>query len=373
MIIKFYDKQDVGIEFITNVIQDDTKHNIYKYKDEICEYYFNTNLDYIGYINYDYEIRNDILNIVKLIDKDFDEKVKKDIINENPNIGRGTLREIYNVFDKLNHIIPIERFRIFPPECETTIDLHSARKEIETLNGLLNCKNFKISINYVFNMEPDTEINAHNIDSNNLLLCIFDEKKCVSSLIVNYSYKNIKIDSKTKQQYEGNKLNKLLRAVIIIISKSLYSEAQYVKSQAINPTSAYLMINNFNAKIVDFDGNPLNLVFNDYEEMKKYIDQNEDGIITKVELNEDNINKAREVFNNIVDHEIKCEKNKSFKVDIFASVKSSRKRRRTQTKSSSLYKLRKSAYRHSASLKNTKKVKNNLPFKSLRKSEKRVP
>jgi hypothetical protein len=82
----------------------------------------------------------------------------------------------------------------------------------------------------------------------------------------------------------------------ILISKSLYSEAQYVKSQAINQTSAYLMINNFNAKIVDFDGNPLNLVFNDYEEMKKYIDQNEDGIITKVELNEEDQEKLEHLI-----------------------------------------------------------------------------
>ena len=66
------------------------------------------------------------------------------------------------------------------------------------------------------------------------------------------------------------------------------------------------MIRHFNAAVFDDEKE---VKFDDYDAMKTYID-NEDSIVSKVELTNDNIDNANNVFNNIIKNEIKCEKKK---------------------------------------------------------------
>jgi hypothetical protein len=101
---------------------------------------------------------------------------------------------------------------------------------------------------------------------NSMILCLNKkyknkntERKCLSSIIIWYSYcktfdtLKISIDSKTNTVYEGRKYNKLLRILIIMILYEYHIiygfklngkkiKNIYIESQAINPISAYLLL-----------------------------------------------------------------------------------------------------------------------------------
>ena len=320
-IIQFKSKQDAGIEYITSVKTELESTNIYKYTSD-CDKYFkiSNKYKYIGYIE------DNIFYVVNLVDKQFDEDFQKefnfiektDIELLTQHIKVPSPKDIQykmQIMGKLSNINEFKYLRI-PLICTEILNLDDAQKEVDSLNDTLGCVNYKLSINYVFQMKENTEINAFTFNGTTLLLCIFNHDMCVSSLVIKYKksynvetgnfYYEIYIDSETKREHEGKKLNKLLRAVIIIIAKILYPSATYVCSNAINPTSAYLMIRHFNAAVFDDEKE---VKFDDYDAMKTYID-NEDSIVSKVELTDDNIDNANNVFNNIIKNEIKCEKKK---------------------------------------------------------------
>jgi hypothetical protein len=168
------------------------------------------------------------------------------------------------------------------------------------------CINFEISINYGFQMEKNTEISAFSFESKHLLLCIFSDNSCISSLSITYENRKLIFESRTKKEHEGNKLNKLLIAVVIIIAKQLYPDAVCVFAAAINPISSYLMIKYFNAKICDEYANEISTdVLNTYTEHERYIESN-GGMYTKVDLTLDNEKTAMDVFNKIVTEKTWC-------------------------------------------------------------------
>jgi hypothetical protein len=129
---------------------------------------------------------------------------------------------------------------------------------------------------------------------------------CVSSLVISYNETHIFIDSKTKKTFEGRKMNKLLRSVIILLSKTIFPNAQSVVSDATNPISTQIMIKHFHAIPC---GDDKYETFDTYEDIKTYMDRDEkSGITTKVILNDENIENANSVFREIIDKEFKCVK-----------------------------------------------------------------
>jgi len=355
LVVEYKNKEDIGIELVTSVTsikhsfkksknQEEEKINIYKYNDEECEKYFNLNddIDYLSYIN------DNKFIVVNLKDNiNLDKKIKTEIssIFNKKNIELFIDRE-----DELKEIIKEETISIpkfsfvksFPPECANIINLDKTKKKLEELNKeLIKCTKYKINIDYIFQMSENTEINALSFYSTSLLLCIFDENKCVSSIVIKKMNEDgeIYFDSKTKIEYENQKLNKLLRATIIIIVKSLYPKANCVRSEAINPLSAYIMIKTFNAIAFniddEFDDEEITEELTTLKDIKEYMAL-EDGnytneIDTKIELTNENIENAKNVFNDVI---IKmCEKisdAKSSKKK--GGVCSSRKRIRTLKK-----------------------------------------
>jgi hypothetical protein len=366
MTIQYQTKEEGGIELINSV----NNISIYKYKSQECEKYFDlpNDIKYIGYID------NNSFIIVSVTDETPNEEFKtnirsiitpdetpneefktnidsiitpdetpndefktniRSIITPDPiNILKNSLsinltdeeiikneqkiKEIKEIIYKLKDIKNFKYFRFFPPHCAKIINLDNAKHIIDIMNKILKCKNLKITIDYVFKMKDIDEINSYDsIDSTTLLLCIIDEntKSCVSSLVIKYKSFNDKneiyIDSRTKSEYEGNKFNKLLRAVIIIIASKLYSHVKYVSSYAINPTSAYLMIKHFKAEsyVVNIKEEPI--TFKGYKEIESYLKGNNKGItgiFCKVDVNEEDIiENAYNVFNKLI-NEIKCEK-----------------------------------------------------------------
>ena len=203
---------------------------------------------------------------------------------------------------------------------EEEIDLADAKSALNKINKQLaefNKKqkcDYKIDINYFNKMDKNAEVTAHHtLYPKTLLLCIFRNNICVSSMIIDYYGGAIEIFSRTKRGHNGNKLNKLLRAVIIIIGKNIHKDTAYIRSEAANPISAYLMVKYFNAE--DEGGK---VEFSTYEEFRKYAEKHGNLMVT-VALNDDNIENAKKVFDKILngDDELKCTKKTRVKYDRF--------------------------------------------------------
>ena len=158
-----------------------------------------------------------------------------------------------------------------------------------------------------------------------LLLCLYNKSigHCVSSIELKYEGNGeMSIDSKTHKSYTGKKYNKLLRSVIIIISSLIICHENKIKiisSEAINPISAWLLIGYFDTT---YKSDPPEL-FNEYERkidstspksLKDklfgfYNKYNNDGLLIKVELNDKNIKKANDLFNNLTSRNINRKNN----------------------------------------------------------------
>jgi hypothetical protein len=285
-LVNFITKDGAQIEYVTSVVyvnsvSKKTKYDIYKKKINNCDQYFqiDESYKYIGYIE------NDMFFVVSLKNDSFDSEFINEFTEKFPSLNKEKNRFIKNVNYKKYNL----RHVYFSEKCNDVIDLDNANKKLDILNNELNCINYKINLNYnIFQYKKDTELNAFYYDFENPLLCIFEDNVCVSSLFIKYNSdkKEIEFSSKTKKEYEGNKLNKLLLAIIIIISKDLYPEAEFVIAQAINPISAYLMLHYFKAIIEDYN-------------------------IYKVELNDSNIDNAQKVFEDTC-KQIKCDKKTVF-------------------------------------------------------------
>lgn len=215
-----------------------------------------------------------------------------------------------------------------PPEEE--IDLRLAKeavnninKHLEEFNKKTGC-NYKLDINYFNQMDENAKITAHHeLHDKTLLLCAFNNDVCVSSIIIDYYAGFITIFSHTKKEREGNKLNKLLRAVIIIIARTIYSDAEYILSDSVNPTSAYLMMKYFNAK-----GHDDMMKFSTYKEFGDYIEKHRALEVT-IELNEANIKNAKTVFDETI-NELTCVEKKGGRKRSKKNKKYRRNRRKTR-------------------------------------------
>lgn len=203
-------------------------------------------------------------------------------------------------------------------EEEEEIDLVDAKNALNKINKQLaefNKKqkcDYKIDINYFYRMDKNAEVTAHHtLYPKTLLLYAFRNNMCVSSMIIDYYNGAIEIFSRTKRGHNGNKLNKLLRAVIIIIARTINPDAAYIKSEAANPISAYLMVKYFNAE--DPGGK---VEFSTYEEFRKYAEKHGNLMVT-VDLNDANIENAKKIFDKILndDDELKCSKKTRVKYD----------------------------------------------------------
>jgi hypothetical protein len=198
-----------------------------------------------------------------------------------------------------------------PPEEEINLvvakeAINNINKRLEEFNETTGCK-YKLDINYFYQMNENAEITAHHeLHPKTLLLCAFNNDICVSSIIIDYYEGFITIFSRTKPQYEGNKLNKLLTSVLIIMTRTIHADANYILSEAINPARAYVLMKYFNAKGRD-DG----IQFSTYKEFSKYIEKH-GALEVTIELNDANIENARRVFDKTI-NELTCVEKKGGK------------------------------------------------------------
>jgi hypothetical protein len=217
---------------------------------------------------------------------------------------------------------------IRPVELKTEYDLTDSRLVIDELNIQLDCLDYRISINYFYEFENGTSIYTLNRNINALLLCLFHRNVCVSSVSLNVDREKneIEIDSLTSNDYRNKNMNKLLRAVAIIIANHISPQIMFVTSHPLNPVSSYILINSFNAR----SRNP---------SLNNYIDSNTKPISINqikevantvpllIELTPENVELAKSVFSNVV-RSFECEKGNSR--GGFKKSKPTRKRKNTK-------------------------------------------
>ena len=197
--------------------------------------------------NYCYAYHN---NIAYFINQN---NVKSQIPNSKLNIDNLFL--LMNTYDKdklLRHTQRLNQNNIFICKInKIEIDLTRIHQYIEELNKILylRCMNkYKIDINYAYKM--NNVLFYSQEEPSSLIMCVRIGEECVSSIELvledneDLTY-NIKIDSQTLKEYEGNKFNQILRLIIMIISQFFPIRISHIHSQAVNPISAYLMIKLF--------------------------------------------------------------------------------------------------------------------------------
>ena len=276
-----------------------------KIKDKICiidefdgDYYFY--LMKINTDNGDILSPNNELHCVK--------KQIEDILKSTFTIGR----KIINIkLDVKN--ITLVRFNNITNM--SNIDLSEAQREIVKLNIQLQskCKNLEIKFDFMYNLTNSVDSWASG-DYNILTLCLYNDANCISSIQLLHplnDISNVSVLSKTSPEYEGKKYNKILRAILIIISKFIkyngISEIiKTIHSSATNPISAWLFINSFNAQTHDEK-------FNEFikdkvlslDLIKEYFKINPEfsKLDTYIEVNNINIAKANQIFNLLLNEE----------------------------------------------------------------------
>jgi hypothetical protein len=223
------------------------------------------------------------------------------------------------IFDIMRNVKNATVIRFYGIANGLSMDLSEAQIIIDELNIQLKrkCTNLEIKFDHMYKL-TNSIVSFHE-DYNILTLCLYNGDNCVSSIQLTHpvnNISNITISSKTSPDYEGRKYNKMLRAIIIIISKFIkyngISEIiKTIYSSAVNPISAWLFINSFNAKTNDKIFNEFikdkELSFDLVEEYFKK-DPEITGLNTYIEVNDINIAKAIEIFNLLLDAEdqLKC-------------------------------------------------------------------
>lgn len=130
--------------------------------------------------------------------------------------------------------------------CIPSVNLKSAIKVVNNLNIQLRekCPGLYLQLDYMYNMQGDAI--SYNNNPNNLLLCLCN-KTCISSVELIIKNGVITINSITATEHGSKKYNKILRGYSVLIAKALKCSA--IHSDAINPISAWLLVNYYNAVI----------------------------------------------------------------------------------------------------------------------------
>ena len=182
------------------------------------------------------------------------------------------------------------------------IELDIAQKELTSINLMLQkkCPELSLELNYSKNLRGNiAQYNTYK-NPNKLLLCLYYEDTCISSIEMLFNETTNKLDitinSKTVEEYRNRKYNKFLRSVAIYVSRFITidgSNVTTVVSQGVNEITIWQMITYFNAT---YKNDPFNEVFVNYmednpisvKEISNYFKENDpnhyDGIRLIVDL-----------------------------------------------------------------------------------------
>jgi hypothetical protein len=200
------------------------------------------------------------------------------------------------------------------------INLTEAHKKLEQLNILLKnkCTQLELKLDNYYNMTGDVTLYNSNQNKDKLILCLYYNDNCISSIFLKYKNSNqIEIETSTNILYKKRKYNKLLTISTIILAPLLVCNGENINvimSAAIAVESALTLIPNFETDIE----HPIPTDFEEFIEKNKF-DENTDikylltelykqipdyvGLLIYVTLNKDNIDKAYVLFKKLISSE----------------------------------------------------------------------
>lgn len=321
MVFIFKDKSEVKIAYKTTFVSDKNEYiKIYEYYDggQKCNKYFeltypeNTVADvtFIGYF-----IKNDfyIVNIKDDINSEELLRQRQTVLNGLIKQGFIDSESMLRVpkFVMKRKMKTIENIKIVSfSMCFHAMDLEPAKEKLSELTSIMRSvtKNdtLNFDLHYIYNVDEFSKVSSYHNRGNVLLLCLYSKNQCVGSLLIEYGARNneLKIDSKTNEEFQGRKINKLLRSVIVIIGNELIGSPNgFVLSFPINPISAHIMIKYLNGIPLDTKGQVMDI--KTYKEIE-YVVENVKLSKVVIELNKsENIDNANDVF-------MKCLKDRAF-------------------------------------------------------------
>ena len=168
-----------------------------------------------------------------------------------------TMRQKYALIAFLNDVdADILYFR--HRECPPHVDLTNAKTALVQWNQLLQtkCPNARLALDYVYDLRPPANrLVSYRSDPSSLILCLYTERGCVSSIMITMEADMIMIDSATDPPFSGRKYNKLLRCTVVLLSLLLSPRLQRVTSHAIHPISAYVLLRYFDGIVSPVEEN----------------------------------------------------------------------------------------------------------------------
>lgn len=307
--MKILSEKKVNKKFIIN------PEYIYKGKKflEIFDIVHNTRYLCILKQNYYYVSYNiGEVNEVFVLNNDYELEKNKDIIMD---LKKKVIKS--NTYLKRNKIIYLNLSDI---KVCLNPNLTKMNKELEGINKRLNKKCSELSIKF----EDYKPIKVSNIKTSRViddvyLLCMYYKKKCIS--YIELYYDNIQgvleFRSYTEKKYGGKKYNKLLRSLIIILTALIVCKKNKIKllySQAINPISAWLLINNFDTILYLKNKNIVKVLKNKKDlKLKKWIFdiyKKKNYIDIYIKLNKNNVKLANKLLDKLLSDDnldsIKC-------------------------------------------------------------------
>lgn len=141
----------------------------------------------------------------------------------------------------------------------TDLNLNDAQEKLRELNNLLQtkkCSNLSLRLDYVYNHNNNSTLELFTFgDIYSLVLCLYIENHCISSITITIKKngEELSIDTKTHDKYINRKYNILLCSILIIISPYLSHDIRYIKIIAINPASGYIMMQYFRGELVIYE------------------------------------------------------------------------------------------------------------------------
>lgn len=141
---------------------------------------------------------------------------------------------------------------------KSTLGLGDAKAEVDRLNKILKCDNFRLNIDYLYSIHPNDTIYSYDFENmNDLMLCLYEGDVCVSSIVLHTKEGNhdLKISSRTSETHVRNNLNKLLRAAAIVVAQKIKPDLTVLISNAISSISLHLLVKYFDGymEVIDED------------------------------------------------------------------------------------------------------------------------
>jgi len=124
----------------------------------------------------------------------------------------------------------------------------------EDLHKKCNSEAYHLELSQYKYRKPDSAIYSSETNYD-ILLCLFYNGKCISSVSGNYdaTKHQMEIVSKTNQEHEGKKFNLYLRAAFIYLMCFVRPSVKTIMSYSVNPISTYTMYKYFHASNKDLD------------------------------------------------------------------------------------------------------------------------